>query len=363
MTTPAPLPVSPHPSLGPIPTPVPPPPMEHGVTSFLVDPNNGCCITPAWAKYLADLGIRSVRASISTAPDGSFPSDLYKRALDCYSGAGIRVIGVIHEGFTPVGSPAVPNAVMGLGGNPLLNAWIDRVTLRAEGAARQLVGHGLAEIIAGNEGNLLGLIKPGAPTPAPPSDKSAATSPEVWGALAWQMAHRLKGIVPVYVGALSFIPAGIPHWWNLDYLDRAYAMVERHAGHDYPWAGIVLNAEGWWHQDQTDRLIQLLGNVRDGRPGERDKPILIGECGMKQGAIGGTGIASMRASMGQLARFAARAYWFQAPGHSPYLGDPALYQDYGLHQWFQRGASFAVGAPYPWHDEYFRMVGESRRGA
>ncbi len=64
--------------------------MEMGVTSFLVDPSNGCCITPAWAKYLAGRGIRKVRSSISTAPDGSFPTDLYKRALGCYAGAGLR---------------------------------------------------------------------------------------------------------------------------------------------------------------------------------------------------------------------------------------------------------------------------------
>ncbi len=269
---------------------------------------------------------------------------------------------MIHEGFMPVGQAPPPNAVMGLGGNPLLNAWIDGVTLRAEGAVRQLAGHGLTEVIAGNEGNLLGTIKPGAATPAPPDDKSAATSPEVWGALAWQMAHRLNGIVPVYMGALSFIPAGIPHWWNLDYLDRALAMVTRHAGQDYPWAGYVLNAEGWWHQDQADRLIQLLSQVRGRYAGEAAKPVIIGECGMKQGAIGGTGIASMRATMGQFGRFATVAYWFQGPGHSPYLGDPALYQDYGLYQWLQQGATFAVGAAYPWHEPISRWWREQERG-
>lgn len=211
------------------------------------DPAKACVVTDAWMKALIALMGKPcpVRIRIYAAPDNSFPTALYRRALDTILKHGCTPVGVVSMDFDQVALNTPLGILKGKKADPTLNDGIQDYTLRLAGVCRQLVPHGLEAIWLWNEPNLDDQPPIGAPNLKPTS-----LNPAVNGSLLYQGARRAKdvGIEKVYAGALSCLeqfhtnPDGD---WEAGYLDKSIEHLAANGKHDLQVDVFSMNMEGW----------------------------------------------------------------------------------------------------------------------
>ena len=322
-----------------------------GLCEFGYDPDTSAVIGTQWARHTRSYGVDLARVAITTGKSGNMPTGLLRNALDAYNAAGIMADAVFTPAFLPVvaGSDMHSNMVLNTTGDTFTSPWIDGVTLRGTGVARQAMQSGLKTIIWGNEPNELAMVQPGVRVAAGP--KGGALAPTVCASTYWQAASRLRsvGVADVYCGALSVLPqtgTNPQNGYYAAYVTAFYEACNRHGRHaPYPWSGWAVNAEGVWSTATLTRALAVLRGImtKYGDTGH----IRITECGWKNSH--GVNAADATATFAAIdASEATSAMFFQGPGAVPYLGDPASYSDYGCYQWRQNGGTLIPQGDYSW---------------
>lgn len=261
-----------------------------GISSLCVepDPTKQAIITPVWLDDLAALGKPGVpllvRLPLYAAPDNSFPTSLYKESLGLYRAAGHPIVGIVASEFDAVALNAPLGMLTGKTGkqvpaDPTLNDAIQEYTLRVEGVARQLVPHGLTDLILWNE----------------PRTTGTRLDAAVFGSLLYQGAKRAKaaGVKRIWAGALSLLeqfhtdPSGD---WAGGYLDSAFGYLKQHGKHDLLVDYLGYNMEGWVDFPYAAKAAQSLKTsaAKAGLPNIRT---YVGEWGWENS----TGIDSSKA--------------------------------------------------------------------
>lgn len=337
-----------------------------GVVSTLCDPTIGAVITDDWCASIAGLGADAMLVPLICAADGALPTALYARGMDTAGTHTLPVLGRFTRAFTPVGGESAtlyPNMLLyqGLTQNRLLSPYIDAVTLRQEGFARQMVQHGLTVYAAANEVNLKGLISQGTSVAAA-SDKAAALAPSVAAALAWQTAHRLKavGAKTVYAGSLSLLPqTGLDgqNPYFAAYVEAFYAFLAAEGVRPpYPFDGWVVNSEGVWPAGRFAQAVKVLRMIMAAH-GDTGA-IIVGEHGVTNAALPAQEAAYV-ATYQEMAGAVEDAHFFQHFGASPYLGAPLLYGNYGAIQYRVNPPALVPGADYKLAPVVRRMFGKT----
>jgi hypothetical protein len=326
--------------------------MLKGVVSFLVNPDGPTSITPAWADDIKGLHATGVRVPISCARDGSMPINLYREAVAVYQHAELEVAAVLHPGFVPANTADLhANMALQTTGDQLMSPFIAEWLQRVTAFAQQLVPQGLHMYFIWNEPNLLGMLGEGMQPPA--GEKGSALAPEVFAALCWQSAERLKqaGATEVYCGSLSLLPqTGLDdaNPFLARYLNRVYQKLAEAGKHaPWPWDGLALNSELPWQPGAFQQAVAKVRSIMSSH-GDGGKKIAVGEWGwqIKDGAVDEQ---VARTTFAELSAAADRLYFFQHPGRTPFSGAPASFADYGVSQWRVDGPSFVIGEPYAWH--------------
>ena len=322
-----------------------------GLCDFGYDPDTQAVIGTAWAQHVRSYGVDLVRLTVTTGINGNMPTGLFRTALEAYHAAGVTAYAEFSPAFLPTVTASGMHSNMPLNttGDTFTSPWIDGVTLRGEGVARQAIQSGLTMTIWGNESNERALIAPG--IVVPPGPKGGAKAPAVAAAEYWQAASRLRsvGVTSCYNGALSVLPqtgTDIRNPYYAAWLTAFYEACAAHGKHaPYPWAGWAVNCEGAW---TTAALVKALGVLRGIMTHYGDTGhIIITEMGWQNGH--GIDTAAADATFSAMdASEALCAMVFQGPGSVPYLGDTALYTDYGCYQWRQNGGTLIPLGDYPW---------------
>lgn len=326
-------------------------PVTFGFCDFLYDPNTSALIGHDWAVHVRSYGVQLVRATISTGLHGNMPTGLLCTGIEEYGGVGVEVLGEFSPAFLPTvaGADMHSNMPLNTTGDTFTSPWIDGVTLRGEGVARQAVKSGMKAAVFGNEPNEMALLAPGARVL--PGPKGGALSPQVAAATYWQAASRLRsvGMQEVYCGALSVLPqtgldAANPYY--AAWLTAFYETCATHGKHaPFPWAGWAVNCEGLFTAIRLQSALKVLRGIMT-KYGDTGK-IRITEWGWAAGPnVDPTQVDQMVAAIGTTE--ATSACFFQGPGAVPYLGDPALYKGFGAYQWRQNGNTLIPLGDYAW---------------
>jgi hypothetical protein len=325
--------------------------VQHGVCDFGVDATTLTTIDTAYAQHTKALGVGLVRLTVETAPDGTMPTSLLRQVLDTYGQEGIEA----HLEMTPAFMPTIAsvaasdhaNMLLNTSGDTFISPYIDKVTLRAEGVARQVRRSGAKVVIFWNEANEL-LLTPGQVVPA--GGKGGALSPLCAASLFWHGASRMQSVgCSVFNGALSVLPqtgtnAANPyyaHWLSSFYEDLA-----AHGKHaPFPWDGWAVNMEGVWSAQSFTLALHVLRGVMTthGDTGS----IRLTEWGWGAGpAVAQADLDKTWAAIN--ASEVESATFFQGPGQVPYTGFPELYKGKGAWMWTAKGRHYQAGSDYTW---------------
>lgn len=321
-----------------------------GIVSFSYDPDQHLTVSSSWCQdlitlkpSLEHLHVRTVMNSQSS--DNTVPIPNYQAAMDVWSGQGFSgkvgaVLPLDFDRYNFVGS--CPNDPLGYQGNPLLNAYINDWSFRAENFAAQLASHGLTTYWVWNEPNLDALINPGDNCP-PSSPHPEALSPQVYAAMIYQGCTRIKAgaqqagkTAITYAGSLSILPGTDPNGpYGAQYLDRMYQTLNGAGVHSpYPWDALSINMTGIPDSSFISSVKSAIQGVQQ-KYGD-SSPIVIGEWGCRNSEYDATRLRAAYDALRQT--FPTGMYFFQ---------HPAIIQhntsDYGVRDWNTAGGQYTLG--------------------
>jgi hypothetical protein len=327
---------------------------NQGIVSFSYDPTAIYTVAgpdTTWTDDVYNLKPASplllVRTPIqANANDNTLGSPGYpefQAAMDTWGtrSGGFPVAAVLPMEFDrPNIQGSCPNDILGYNGNPLLNAYINDFTLRAEDFASNLASHHLTTYWVWNEPNLQGQIGTG--QNCPPSDPSL--SPQVFGALLYQGCTRLKagGAITTYAGSLSVLPGSDPTGQNAaNYLAAMYQFLNQNGvSGPYPWDAISLNMEGLFDttftqpvHDNIQATMQTYGDY---------SPIIVGEWGVRNSELDPT---RAQTTYDAIKAYFQTMYFFQHPARVQHNGN-----DYGARDWNISGSQYVPASKLLWWD-------------
>ncbi|GAC1433629.1 MAG: hypothetical protein NVSMB65_07530 [Chloroflexota bacterium] len=266
-----------------------------GIVSFSFDPLSGNTVTDVWCQDLNNLNPSAqtpellVRTVARSDANNQVPIAGYQAAVDTWVSNGFSVAAVLPPEFDGAAANGLcPNDVLGFQGNPLLNAYINDFSFRAENFAANLAPHGLNTYWVWNEPNINGRISSGSNCPPGSTAVPTALAPANFAAMLYQGCTRIKaGGGPgtkVYAGALSMLYPGKPlNNGHFDlYMDAVYAYLTGHGVRaPFPWDALSLNMEGLWPASShyAAQVKQALQAVQ--RKYHDTSPIIVSEWGVK----------------------------------------------------------------------------------
>lgn len=354
--------------------------MTQTMVDFLADPTNGCVVDDRYVTVAKQFGIIDrVRAGVVVDAAGHLDTPLFKQAGDAWKRGGIGVDAVLAFEFLPGfvdphGAQHWPNEPLGTGTHRLTSGYVDRFHTTAQGFMRQVVPHGIDGAYAWNEpqvnlvlpgdncppGTRLKRDKAGNPLDAAgtivdwsravrisdPGLNRSSLAPEAYASLVWQASEGMRagGAKRIIAGAFNVLPqTGLDarNPYLLGYMARVYAHLAS-CGVKPNWTHLALTSEGYWTPATAQRMHGAIRACMDAH-GDHST-LILAEWGVRNKGADSALLLQTGRAFQQV--FPESAY-FMAPGILPYLGDPALYPDYGLHSWRALGGVFVAGAPYP----------------
>ena len=284
---------------------------SNGVCTFLSDGP----IIPG-KEWLADLASLSpglsrnghVRLRMPLSSDAHtdrLDLDAVRAASRLYRAAGFHQAWTLHSGTcrpyvrdaTPDPSH-YPNAPLGYNGDNLNNWYIEHLSLTALSFLRQLGDDAPDELFLFNEPNLHSVdMQPGDHCPPEDPNKGSALAPEVFGALLYQCARRLRGniatkvIRPAPFSLLLSQHTDPRSDWFLGYWQRAIDYVRAMGVGDLVLDGVCLNCEGVVDSPSgAEYVAQAMRDVM--AYGNWSGHLVIAECGAPAGNLNPPVLAS-----------------------------------------------------------------------
>lgn len=340
--------------------------MIPGIVSPVCDAITGVIPGPQWLDALASLSPGrplAIRAGISAGPDDVIREDAIVKGTLAYRQRGHQVIFVLEEGMSNYHllpgntgkANLLPNAVLGLDGNPFQNDWIVRSRDATQGLFTRLAREGALPdgVIIGNEPNLEGVsLNPG---DLVLTAKGSSRAPQVYAGELVQ----LGGMVAKYFPTIQYIwPAGFSQLvkffagvagnspWFQQYWNDIHATLQAHGvPQPYPWQGLNVHLEGDISKQfagktdtYADYVFSSLTEIKTllKIPG----PSIAGEWGVPAGVLDPI---RMTASYRKLQQYAYLAFFFQAGCLKP--SDPL---DYGCWTWTVSNGYFVPMRMTPW---------------